>query len=81
MNGASLTIRLSPSQREALRRKATAMKTKESTWVRLLIERDVGEQMLGEKLHGLRGAIDSHRVPNVRRHPLAGKISDFNRRK
>lgn len=81
MTDSSLTIRLSQRQREALRRKAAAMKTKESTWVRELIERDIGEEPLGEKLKGLSGSVDSGTARKANAHPLARQILERNRRR
>lgn len=81
MPDSSITIRLSARQREALRRKAAAMITKESTWVRDLIERDIGEELLGEKLKGLAGSVDSGTAREANAHPLARQIVERNRRK
>lgn len=78
MSNESLTIRLPQRYREALRRKAATMKVKESTWVRYLIERDIGDQSLGTKLSGLRGSIDSGATRSGGQHPLADGIRDRN---
>jgi hypothetical protein len=78
MPDSSLTIRLSSRQREALRRKAAAMKMKESSWVRELIERDIGGEPLGKKLEGLRGAVASGSSRKGASHALATKIRERN---
>jgi predicted transcriptional regulator len=59
--GTSFTIRLSESQREALRKRAKAMKTSESAWVRHIIEKDLEANTLQEQLDGLLGSLDSKR--------------------
>ena len=57
------------------------MKTKESAWVRELIERDTGGEPLGEKLKGLRGSLDSSPSRKTVAHPLAKRIRENNWRK
>lgn len=57
--GTSFTIRLPEQQRQALRKRAKAMHTSESAWVRHIIEKDLENSTLQEQLAGLFGSLDS----------------------
>jgi hypothetical protein len=57
----TLTIRLPESQREALKRRALALKTTESALVRELVEREVGDTPFGERIGDWAGSVNSPR--------------------
>jgi hypothetical protein len=63
--GTSFTIRLPEGQREALRKRAKAMKSSESAWVRHIIEKDLENSTLQEQLGDLIGSLDSKIVESA----------------
>lgn len=76
-----LTVRLSPEQREGLRKRAKLLRTNESSLVRSLIDRELQEATIAEKLGPLLGRVDSSAQGKRARHPLAGKLRERNWRR
>ena len=77
--GTSFTIRLPERQREALRKRAKAMKSSESAWVRHIIEKDLENSCLQEQLGDLIGSLDSGRTtPSGTSNPLKEGIRQRN---
>ena len=80
--GVSFTIRLPESQREALRKRAKAMKTSESAWVRHIIEKDLEASTLQEQLGDLIGSLDSGNTSEGgKANALKARIHDRNWRR
>jgi hypothetical protein len=80
MQTSTLTIRLTKSQREALRRSARILKKTESEYIRDLLARDLEKQTLGERIGSLAGSLDSSQNPQ-KAHPLKQAIRERNWRK
>jgi hypothetical protein len=77
--GTSFTIRLPESQREALRRRAKAMKSSESAWVRHIIEKDLQASTLQEQLGDLIGSLNSAEgSASAKGNPLKATIRERN---
>ena len=70
----SFTIRLPEQQREALRKRAKAMQTSESAWVRHIIEKDLEKSTLQEQLADLLGSLDSGSGKAGKANPLKEAI-------
>lgn len=77
--GTSFTIRLPEGQREALRKRAKAMKSSESAWVRHIIEKDLENSTLQEQVGDLIGSLDSRDAGSSRHaNPLKDVIRTRN---
>jgi predicted transcriptional regulator len=65
----TLTIRLPAAQRDALKRRASALNKTESALIRELVEREVSEPDWTEMVSQLAGSIDSNADTGIK-HPL-----------
>jgi hypothetical protein len=65
----TLTIRLSAAQREALKRRAAALKTTESALIREPVEREMADTTFGERIKGWAGSVSSARGRKRRSDP------------
>lgn len=74
----SFTIRLPERQREALRKRAKAMQSSESAWVRHIIEKDLENSTLQEQLADLVGSLDSSKGTKKRANSLKEAIRQRN---
>ena len=81
MNTATLTIRLPPAQREALKRTAKALKKTESEYIRDLVARDLDEIPFGERVGHLAGCRSSAKVSAAQANPFRERIRKNNWRK
>jgi Arc/MetJ-type ribon-helix-helix transcriptional regulator len=80
MKTSTLTIRLSQSQREALRQCAKALKKTESEYIRDLLARDLDSRTLSEQIGSLAGSVDSSQT-SAKPHPLKEIVRRRNWRK
>lgn len=76
----TLTIRLPKKQREALRRRAVALRKTESEIVRELIDRETEQSSLRERVSQLIGSLDSSKTIGPP-HPLKSMIRERNWRR
>lgn len=76
----TLTIRLPKKQREALKRRANALKKSESEIVRELIDRETEQSSLRDRVRHLIGSLDSSQQVGDP-HPLKAIIRERNWRK
>ena len=81
MSSSTLTIRLPQTQREALKRIATALKKTESEYIRDLVARDLNDVPFGQRVGDLAGCLNSAKSPPGMAHPSKELIRSHNWRK
>ena len=77
----TLTIRLPAAQREALQRRASALKKTESALIRELVEREISDATFGERIGDWAGSVESAKTSKARQDSWRDHLRSANWRR